>query len=335
MTQLMSREVRLKSRPMGAPTADNFELAQVIIPEPEPGQMIVRNLYMSVDPYMRGRMNEGRSYAAPFELGQALNGGAVGQVIASNQGRFQVGDHVLNSLGWREYFVSDGSGLAQVDARLAPLSAYLGVMGMPGLTAYVGLLDIGQPKPGETVFVSAAAGAVGAAVCQIARLQGCRVVASVGSDEKAAWLQQECGIEAVFNYKSMPTPAGLARYCKDGIDVYFENVGGATLEAALQRMNNFGRIVVCGMIANYNATEATPAPRNLALVIGKRLRMQGFIVSDHNDRQPQFLADMSQWIASGQMKWQETVVEGIEHAPDAFLGLFSGSNLGKMVVKLG
>jgi hypothetical protein len=245
-----------------------------------------------------------------------------------------VGAVVLSNMGWREAFLSDGRNLTQVDVTLAPAQSYLGVMGMPGMTAYVGLLDIGRPKEGETVFVSAAAGAVGSLACQIAKLKGCRVVGSAGADAKVQWLLDEIGVDAAFNYKNIPLPAALARTCKEGIDIYFENVGGAHLEAALQKMNNFGRIIVCGMIAQYNATEAQPGPRNLGLFITRRLTMQGYIVSDHNDRRPQFLADMSRWIADGKITWRETVVDGIENGPAAFLGLFSGENLGKMLVRL-
>lgn len=335
MPNLVSREIRLKSRPVGLPTAENFELVDVPLPDPAPGQILVRNLYMSVDPYMRGRMNDARSYTPPFQVGEALTGGAVGEVIASNGGKFPVGAVVLHGYGWRTLFVSDGSGLGQIDTTLAPPASYLGVMGMPGQTAYVGLLDLGKPKAGETVFVSAAAGAVGSLVCQIAKLHGCHVVASSGSDTKVQWLRDEIGVDAAFNYKTLPLPAALARSCKEGIDIYFENVGGAHLEAALQRMNNFGRIVVCGMIANYNAAEPQPGPRNLGLLISKRLTMQGFIVSDHHERWPQFYRDMGRWLAEGKIKWQETVVDGLENAPSAFLGLFSGENTGKMLVRLG
>jgi NADPH-dependent curcumin reductase CurA len=334
MPNFVNREIRLKSRPIGLPTAENFELIEVALPDPAPGQMLVRNLYMSVDPYMRGRMNDARSYTPPFQVGEALTGGAVGEVIASNGGKFPVGAFVLHSYGWRTLFLSDGSGVSQIDTTLASPASYLGVMGMPGQTAYVGLLDLGKPKAGETVFVSAAAGAVGSLVCQIAKLHGCHVVGSAGSDAKVQWLRNEIGVDAAFNYKTLPLPAALARTCKEGIDIYFENVGGAHLEAALQRMNNFGRIVVCGMIANYNATEPQPGPRNLALLISKRLTMQGFIVSDHNERWSQFYADMGRWLAEGEIKWQETIVDGLENAPSAFLGLFSGENTGKMLVRL-
>jgi len=333
---ILSREIRLRRRPTGLPTEDDFELAAVPIPELQPGEVLVRNSFMSVDPYMRGRMNAGESYTASYQIDEPLTGGCVGQVVAGQHDRFKVGDYVMSFLGWREYFVSDGSNLNLIDPRLAPIQAYLGVLGMPGLTAYVGLLDIGRLKAGETVFVSAAAGAVGAVACQIAKLKGCRVIGSAGSPAKIAWLLEEAGVDAAFNYRAVTDlTAELGRAAPEGIDVYFENVGGTHLEAALQHMNNYGRISVCGMISQYNATTPEPAPRNLGLVIGKRLTLQGFIVSDHADRQPQFFADMAQWLATGQIKWQETVVEGIEHAPQALIGLFKGENVGKMLVKLG
>lgn len=336
MTTFTSREIRLKSRPTGLPSPENFELATVTLPAAGEGELVVRNLYMSVDPYMRGRMNDYKSYVPPFQLNEALQGGAVGEVVESTNSKFKVGDTVLNGLGWREYFISDGRGLAPIDPKLAPVQAFLGTVGMPGQTAYFGLLDIGQPKAGETVFVSAAAGAVGSIVCQIAKLKGCRVVGSVGSQAKVDWLLNEVGIDGAFNYKEAGNlKAELGKQCPNGIDVYFENVGGTHLEAALTHMNQYGRIPVCGMIAQYNATEATPGPSNLALIIGKRLKLQGYIVSDYRERTAEFYADMGQWIAAGQIKSQETVVNGIENAPNAMIGLFSGENMGKMLVKLG
>ena len=336
MAQILSREIRLRRRPTGLPVEDDFELATVPIPELRAGELLVRNSYMSVDPYMRGRMNAGRSYTPPFQIGEALTGGCVGQVVASLNDRFQAGDCVTSFLGWREYFVSDGRDLTRIDPRVAPIQAYLGVLGMPGLTAYVGLLDIGRLQAGETVFVSAAAGAVGAVACQIAKLKGCRVIGSAGSPAKVAWLLDEAGIDAAFNYReAADLTAELGRHCPQGIDVYFENVGGAHLEAALQHMNLHGRIAVCGMISQYNASAPEPGPRNLTLMIGKRLTLQGFIVSDHADRRPQFSADMAQWLAAGQIKWQETVIEGIARAPQALIGLFRGENTGKMLVKIG
>jgi len=318
------------------PQASDFELAQVPIREPKAGEVLVRNIYMSVDPYMRGRMVERKSYVPPFQLGRPLAGGCVGQVVQSKSDVFPVGAYVLSMLGWREYYVADGSGLTKIDPNLAPLQAYLGVIGMPGLTAYVGLLDIGQPTEGDIVFVSAASGAVGSVVCQIAKIKGCRVVGSAGSDAKIAWLRTEAGIDAAFNYKKVGhLTAELGKHCPDGIDVYFENVGGDHLRAALAHMNNFGRVVLCGMISTYNATAPLPGPSNLNVAVGKRLTLKGFIVSDHLDRLPQFYADMGKWISEGRIKWQETIVDGIENAPQAFIGLFKGENFGKMLVRIG
>lgn len=336
MSETMSREIHLKQRPLDLPRETDFDLAAVPIPQPGAGEMLVRNIYMSVDPYMRGRMRDRASYVPPFRLGHPLDGGCIGQVVQSNGGPFQVGDYVLGRRGWREYFVSGGSDLTKIDPSIAPIQAYLGTLGMPGLTAYVGLLDIGQPQAGNTVFVSAASGAVGSVVCQIAKLQGCRVVGSAGSDDKVRWLLDAIGVDAAFNYKTADgLSAQLARNCPNGIDIYFDNVGGAHLDAALEQMSSFGRLVLCGMIAQYNAAEPPPGPRNLFMAVSKRLLLKGFIVSDHMDRQAAFLADMGRWIAEGRITWQETIVEGIERAPEAFLGLFSGENMGKMLVKIG
>jgi NADPH-dependent curcumin reductase CurA len=334
MAMIVSREIRLKRRPVGLPKESDFELAEVTLPVLQPGEMLVCNHYMSVDPYMRGRMYDRASYVAPFQIGQPLEGGCVGQVVqVQGDTAFGVGEYVLSRLGWREYFISDGKGLTKVDPTYAPLQAYLGVMGMPGMTAYVGLLDIGKPKAGDTVFVSAAAGAVGSVVCQIARLHGCRVVGSAGSAAKVHWLQEVAGVDAAFNYKQVDSLiAELGRHCPNGIDVYFENVGGAHLEAALELMNSFGRLVLCGMISQYNSP--TTGPNNLTYAVRKRLTLQGFIVSDHTDRLPQFSADMAAWIQAGKIKWEETVVAGLENAPRAFIGLFTGENIGKMLVKL-
>ena len=336
MTHTKSREIRLKNRPEGLPRETDFELAEVELSEAGEGEILVQNIYMSVDPYMRGRMNDRKSYIPPFQLGKPLDGGCVGRVIASKNGPFQVGDYVYGMLGWREYFVSDGKELVKVDPAMAPAQSYLGTLGMPGLTAWVGLLYIGKPKKGETVFVSGAAGAVGSVVCQIAKLKGCRVVGSAGSDEKVSWLLNEAGVDAAFNYKKADDIiAEVGKHCPKGIDVYFENVGGAHLEAALEHMNPHGRIVMCGMISMYNATQPVPGPTNLAYIIIKQLTMQGFIVTDHYDKIQQFYSDMGKWMAEGKIKWKETVVDGIENAPKAFIGLFKGENFGKMIVKIG
>ena len=335
-----SREIRLKSRPKGMPAAENFELAVTDLPDPADGEILVRNVWMSVDPYMRGRMTDRKSYIPPFQLGKAMEGGAVGEVIASNNPAFSVGDYVVGfDGGWKEYYLSSGRGLMKVDPAMAPLSAYLGVLGMPGMTAYVGLMRIGELKEGETVLVSAAAGAVGSIACQIARARGCRVIGIAGGEGKCAWLKSELGVDETVDYKAAADFQALQeafdKACSDGVDVYFENVGGDLLTAALNVMKPFGRIVMCGLISVYNAETPQPGPWNLFHVVAKRLKMQGFIVSDHNDVLPQFTADMAGWMKEGRIKYKETVHEGIEKAPEAFLGLFSGANTGKMLVRLG
>ena len=336
MSDILSREIRLKNRPVGMPGEADFELAETEISEISDGQILIRNIYMSVDPYMRGRMYDRKSYAPPFQINQPLEGGCVGQVVSSRNDKFAPGDCVMSMLGWREYAVSNGSGITKVDPNLFPIQRYLGAAGMPGMTAYVGLLDIGKLKDGETVFVSAASGAVGSIVCQIAKLKGCRVIGSAGSDEKTAWLKEEAGIDAAFNYKKVDNLiAEVGKHCSGGIDVYFENVGGEHLVAALEHMNTFGRLVMCGMISNYNATEPVPGPPNLSHTVSKQLTLRGFIVGDHMRELSQFHADMATWTGEGKIKVKETVVEGIENAPTAFIGLFKGENFGKMLVKLG
>ncbi len=339
MPTLVSKEIRLKSRPVGMPKQSDFELAQVEIAEPADGQVQVRNIWMSVDPYMRGRMVDRESYADPFTLGEAMVGGAIGQVVASRHPGFAVGDYVNNFNGWQEGFVSNGEGLSKVDPSLAPIQSFLGALGMPGMTAYVGLMGIGKPKAGETVFVSAASGAVGAIVCQIARNLGCRVIGTAGSADKCQWLLDTLKIDAAVNYREHGTAASLEAavraHAPKGVDIYFDNVGGDHLEAAINLMNPFGRLPICGMIAQYNATEAPAGPSNIIMTVPKRLHIQGFIVSDHMNQMGDFLRDMGQWVAQGKMTWKETVYEGIENAPKAFMGLFEGANFGKMLVKIG
>jgi NADPH-dependent curcumin reductase CurA len=331
-----SQEIRLKSRPAGMPGPENFELAEATVPAPGAGQVQVRNIFMSVDPYMRGRMVDRKSYTPPFRLGEALSGGAIGQVVEAGPGaRFAVGDYVSNFNGWREWFVSDGADLEKIDPTLAPIQAYLGTFGMPGLTAYAGLLRVGALKEGERVFVSAAAGAVGTVVCQIAKNKGCYVVGSAGSDDKCDWLRSEARVDATINYKTCGNLMdAVGKAFPQGIDVYFENVGGAHLEAALAHMRPHGRIAVCGMIEQYNATELPPGPRTMIAVVPNRLRIEGFIVSDHGDLMGDFLRDMSAWAKEGRLKWHETIYDGIARAPEAFMGLFKGANFGKMLVRL-
>ncbi|MGQ0839325.1 NADP-dependent oxidoreductase [Actinokineospora sp.] len=328
-------EIHLAARPTGKPTLDNFALVEVAVPEPAPGQVLVRNHVMSVDPYMRGRMNDVKSYAPPFVLGAPLTGAAIGEVVKSTVDSLRPGDFVLHDFGWRDYAVVDARGAVKVDPDAAPLGAYLGVLGMTGLTAYVGLLDIAEFREGDTVFVSAAAGAVGAQVGQLAKLRGAkRVIGSAGSDDKVRYLLDELGFDAAFNYKSAPVAEQLAAAAPEGIDVYFDNVGGDHLEAAISAMNLNGRIAVCGMISIYNATEPTPAPRNLFQFIGKRLAMRGFLVFDHSARRSDFVREVGPWVRDGTLRYTETVVEGLRNAPTAFLDLLDGANTGKMLVTL-
>jgi NADPH-dependent curcumin reductase CurA len=337
MNNQKNHEIRLKSRPVGVPTTDNFEVAETPVPTPQAGQVLVRNSFISVDPYMRGRMVDRKSYVPPFQIGQVLQGGAVGQVVASNgNDKLKVGDFVQSMNGWREWYVADANTVQpQQVLPGTKLQDYLGALGMPGMTAYAGLLRVGALKDGERVFVSAAAGAVGSIVCQIAKAKGCYVVGSVGSDEKAAYLKS-LGVDETINYRTAgDLNAAVAKAFPEGIDVYFENVGGAHLQAALNNMRPFGRIPFCGMIDMYNATEPPPGPNNLALIIGLQLTIKGFIVSSHYDMLADFHRDMAKWAKEGKMKWRETVVDGVEHAPQAFIGLFKGDNVGKMVVRVG
>jgi NADPH-dependent curcumin reductase CurA len=329
----VNREIHLAARPNGAPKDSDFELAETPVPTPGDGEVLVRNVYMSVDPYMRGRMNDMRSYVPSFQIGQAMQGGAVGQVVDSRSDKLAVGDWVNSMMGWREYYAADGGALMKIDPEVAPVSTALGVLGLTGFTAYVGLLDFGQPKEGETVFVSAASGAVGSIVGQIAKLKGCRVIGSAGTAEKVAYAR-ELGFDEVFNYKEVDPGEALDRFAPEGIDINFENVGGAQMEAVMQRMREFGRIALCGMVSQYNATELPPGPSCVPFLT-RKLNMRGFIISDHFDRLPDFLRDMGPWVRDGKVRYRETVVEGIENAPQAFMGLLRGENLGKMLVKVG
>ncbi len=338
-----SREIRLKSRPVGVPATTDFELASVEVGAPGDGEIQIKNLWMSVDPYMRGRMTDRKSYVPPFELGKVLQGGAVGEVTASNDPDFKVGDIVSTMFGWREAFNVSPKALAaagmgavtKIDTHGLPPQTFLGIAGMPGLTAYVGLLKIAALKEGDVVFVSAAAGAVGQVVCQIAKLKGHTVIGSAGGPEKVAFLKS-IGVDHVIDYKANPdVVAELAKAAPKGIDVYFENVGGVHLEAAIDSARPFARFALCGMISQYNETGKPVGPANIIQAVGKSLRLEGFIVSNHYDMAPQFIQEMAAWIGSGQMKWNETVEEGVDRAPDAFIKLFKGENLGKMLVKLG
>ncbi len=333
MTRMISREIRLASRPNGMPTAANFALAQTELEPRRDQQVLVRNLFMSVDPYMRGRMNAGESYIPPFELGQPLEGGAVGEVIESRAKDFKPGDFVTSSFGWREYFVASPKFLHPVSRDVQPLSVYLGALGLTGMTAWVGL-NLADVTASDVVFISGAAGAVGSVAGQLAKLRGCRVIGSAGSAAKVRFLRDECGFDGAFNYKDGPIPDQLAQEAPDGIDVYFDNVGGATLEAALSALRTHGRIVACGGISSYNAEQPIPGPANLSNMITKRLTMKGFLVRDWLARQGAFEKEMAGYLRTGKLKHKETIAEGIDNAVDAFLGLFQGHNLGKMVVKV-
>jgi hypothetical protein len=336
MSTRTSREIQFSARPQGWPTADTFRLVKAEVPDPGPGQILVRNEFMSVDPYMRGRMNDVKSYVPPFQVGQTLDGGAVGEVVATGDDRFAVGDVVLHGLGWRDYALLDAGQARTVDPGLVPSpSAYLGVLGTTGFTAYVGLLDIAAMKSGDVVFVSGAAGAVGGIVGQIAKLRGAaRVIGSAGSAAKVAHLTGNLGYDAAFDYHDGPVGQQLRAAAPDGIDVYFDNVGGDHLEAAIFAMRDFGRAALCGAISQYNA-EKLPEPgvRNLGLAVMRRLALRGFIITDHGDRMRDFVGVMAGWLRDGSIRHDETVVDGLENAPEAFLGLLRGANLGKMIVR--
>jgi NADPH-dependent curcumin reductase CurA len=333
MSKMSSREIHLASRPKGIPTAANFTLARTELEPLQDQQVLVRNLFISVDPYMRGRMNAGKSYIPPFELGKPLDGGAVGEVIESRAKEFKAGDAVTSNFGWREYFISSPKELHPVNREIQPLSVYLGALGMTGMTAWVGL-NLVEVKAGDVVFISGAAGAVGNVAGQLAKLRGCRVIGSAGSMEKVMFLREECGFDIAFDYKTGPVIEQLNLETPDGIDVYFDNVGGKTLEAALSALRVHGRIIACGSISDYNEEKPRPGPSNLFNVTAKRLTMKGFIVRDWLERQGEFEKEVGGYFRAGKLKNKETVAEGIEQAVGAFLGLFAGKNIGKMVVKL-
>jgi NADPH-dependent curcumin reductase CurA len=332
---MKSTEIRLKNRPVGLPKASDFEFATVELSDPAPGEALVRNTYMSVDPYMRGRMNAGPSYIGGFEIGKPLTGGAVGQVVKSNDPSLQAGDLVESFLGWREAFVAKAKALTKLPQLNAPPQTFLGTLGMPGMTAYGGLLHVGEAKAGDVVMVSGAAGAVGSVVVQIAKAKGCTVIASAGTDAKVEWVKR-LGADYVINYKTAGAlTTAFAKGAADGIDVYFDNVGGEHLEAAIALGKLNARIALCGGISIYNAAAPPPGPRNYLMLVGKNMRMEGFTVARFASKRDEFLSDMSQWIAQGKMKWEETVMNGLDQAPEAFLQLFKGGNTGKMLVKLG
>ena len=338
MATKTNRRVLLARRPTGEPSEADFTLSKVEAEDPQSGQMLLRTLWLSLDPYMRGRMSNRKSYAPAVGIGEVMVGGTVSEVVASNREGFAAGDIVEGRTGWQEYALSDGNGMRKVDPTLGPISTALGVLGMPGMTAYFGLLDIGRPKPDETVVVSAAAGAVGAVVGQLAKIKGCRVVGIAGASEKCAYVVNELGFDAAVSHCEPDLSARLEKECPKGIDVYFENVGGKVFEAALPLLNDFARIPVSGLIAHYNDTELPAGPNQVPLlmraILTHRLTVRGFIRGDFLDQQASFFEDMSRWIGEGRVKYREDIVEGLENAPRAFLKLFRGENFGKLLVRV-
>ncbi|HEX2769305.1 MAG TPA: NADP-dependent oxidoreductase [Geobacteraceae bacterium] len=336
----VNRRIILNSRSVGAPTAENFRLEEIVVPDPSAGQVLLRTLYLSLDPYMRGRMSDAPSYAAPVATGAVMVGGTVSRVEASRHPDYQPGDVVLGYSGWQDYAISDGTGLTKLDARMTHPSLALGVIGMPGFTGYMGLLDIGQPKVGETVVVAAASGAVGSVVGQVAKLKGCRAVGIAGGADKCRFVVDELGFDACIDRRSADLPRQLAVACPKGIDVYFESVGGAVFDAVLPLLNVSARVPLCGLIAHYNDTGLPQGPDRLGLLtrtlLTKRIKMQGFIIfDDYGHRYGEFYQQMSAWLAEGRIKYREDIVDGLENAPEAFIGLLEGKNFGKLVVRIG
>jgi len=334
MPRMQNKEITFASRPAGMPTLDTFKIVETETPQLEDGEVLLRSLYLSVDPYLRGRMREGKSYVAPFKLGDVITNGVVAKVTESRSAALQPGDVVMGMLGWRLYNVAPASQLVKIDPRLAPISTALGVLGMPGMTAYFGLLDIGRPKEGETVVVSGAAGAVGMTVVQIAKIQGCRTVGIAGSDEKNQYLREELGADATINYKTAEMRQALQDACPNGVDVYFDNVGGEISDAVMPLINHGARIVLCGLISLYNLDRVDVGPRLQGYLLVNSALMQGFIVTDYQRRFPEGIKQMGQWLSEGKLKYAESIVEGFENTPSAFIGLFTGENLGKQIVRV-
>jgi NADPH-dependent curcumin reductase CurA len=328
-----NKRVVLASRPKGWVTEDNFRVESAPVPQPKDGEVLVKNLWLSLDPYMRGRMNDTKSYAAKQELGEVMIGGTVGEVVESKNPKFAAGDKVLGMFGWQQYGLSNGAGLNKIDASRVPMQAFLGVLGMPGVTAWVGLLDICQPKTGETVVVSAASGAVGSVVGQIAKIKGCRAVGIAGGKAKCDYVVKELGFDACVDYKAGKLKDDLKAAAPNGIDCYFENVGGEILDAALARMNAFSRIAVCGLISQYNVTEPYGV-KNFGSILTNRIKVQGFIVSDRMELWAKALPELIGWVAGGKIKYRESVAQGLENAPKAFIGLLKGENFGKQLVRI-
>ena len=329
-----NRQVRLRRRPAGTPTSEDFELAEGPVPDPAEGEALVRGIYLSLDPYMRGRISAARSYAKPVDVGAVIEGRVVGQVVCARDPSFREGDYVLGGYGWQLYSAVPAKGLLKLDPAEAPLPTALGVLGMPGLTAYVGLSDIGRPQRGETVVVSAASGAVGAVVGQLAKRAGAGVVGIAGGAEKCRYVEGELGFDSCIDHRSTDLGGALDRACPKGIDIYWENVGGAVQQAVFARLNDFGRMVMCGMVSEYNDVEPRPGP-NLMAAVRKRLKIQGFIVSDQWQRFGEYRAMAAPLLRNGELKYREDIVEGLDRAPEAFIGLLHGRNFGKLLIKLG
>jgi NADPH-dependent curcumin reductase len=330
----VNHQFRLASRPAGMVGREHFDYVEEPVPDLKDGQVLVKVLYISLDPAMRGWMNEGRSYVPPVAIGEVMRAGTVGRVVESRSEKLPVGAHVSSWLGVQEYAVADASALLEIDTRLAPPPTYLGALGMPGMTAYFGLLDVGAPSEGETVLVSAAAGAVGSVVGQIAKLKGCRVVGIAGGPEKCAWIVDQLGFDAAIDYKREDVSKALREHCPEGVDVYFDNVGGEILDAALARLARGARVVICGAISQYNNIDSMRGPSNYMSLLVNRARMQGFVVVDYMSRYPEAMREMAGWIADGRLIAREDVVEGFERFPDALAQLFAGENVGKLVLKV-
>jgi NADPH-dependent curcumin reductase CurA len=339
MKATRNHRIVLATRPTGEPVDENFRLEESDIPTPGEGQALLRTVFLSLDPYMRGRMNAGPSYAPPVEIGQVMQGSTVSEVVESRSAEWQPGDLVVGYTGWQEYSVAGAKDLRRIDPNLAPISTALGILGMPGLTAYTGLLNIGQPKAGETLVVAAAAGAVGSAVGQIAKIKGCRAVGIAGGKEKCDLVVNEFGFDACVDHRSPTFTADLKAVCSQGVDIYFENIGGHVFETVLPLMNLFGRVPVCGLISQYNATGLPSGPNQVPLLLGavltKRLTVRGFIVFDFSGQQAEFAREMAQWLRDGRMKYREDVVDGLQNAVAAFKGLLQGQNVGKLLVRVG
>lgn len=330
----MNRKILLKSRPNGMPDETNFEITEAVVSQPKDGELLLKAVYISVDPYMRGRMSDAKSYAPPFEVGKPIYGGIVARVIESMADGFATGDYVLGNLNWQELQTAAATSVNKIEDTGIPLSYYLGILGMPGLTAYFGLLEIGKPKSGETLVVSGAAGAVGTVVCQIAKIKGCRVVGIAGSDEKLHYLKNKLGVDEVINYRTTKNiQNAIADACPNGVDVYYDNVGGEISDAVILQLNTYARVVICGQISLYNATEMPVGPRLQPLLLKRSVLMQGFIVSDFAHRVTEGYQQLGSWLAEGKLKYEETILEGFDKLPETFIGLFQGKNTGKYLVK--